>query len=768
MKDMVKRWWILLAAIAVLIVAAGMLWHIVRSMPSLGPVLAYAEEPEADDAGKVPPGRILGKQVGYAAVIGTDDAVQVRKRSGQTVGAECTITPLEKHSYGGWSTNRFQVVTGGHTFTGYCAQPSKPTTSGTYPVSELKNDLIKFLLLCGEEGPLYNGYGRYIYDEDDHNVYAYAHAAISYAYCGDLAGLDANMGAGVRNMVEVAKDAMKADSVQKLMKNYTAYVAYNNTQDIVWVVETGPTTGYLKIKKTDTNTVLTKNNAMYSLAGAEFGVYKDQACKEKVGTLKSKADGTTDALELEAGTYYVREDKAPPGYILNTTVAKAVIKEEETATVTISNKPQCALVDLAAVKLDRETGEGRPLGGAVLSDAHFLIEFYAGSKVADAPTRRWILKTDDDGKAWMDPGHLVEGDPFYEDESGKIVLPLGTVQISEIKAPKGYLLNKEKAVQTLQATENGKTAVVFNKAEIKNQVIRGDLKLTKVLERTQERMSGIPFRITSKTTGESHVIMTDDNGYASTEASWNPHTQNTNQGESAEDGVWFGEGSQPDDTLGALPYDDYAVEELKCTANEGCELVSFSVSVRRDKQTIEGGTLVNKTPEGPSIGTTAYEAGTGAKEIEPAEAVVIVDAVDYEKLEKGKTYTLKGVLMDKDTGKPLMVDGKAVTAGKTFTAEKKSGTEVVSFSLNAKAVAGRTTVVFEKLLNESGEEIAAHEDINSKGQTIKVKGTAPAKTVRDLVMTGDYVDRSDYVFLMIIAGLVAAATFITRKRTGGF
>ena len=66
MKDMVKRWWILLAAIAVLIVAAGMLWHIVRSMPSLGPVLAYAEEPEADDAGKVPPGRILGKQVGYA------------------------------------------------------------------------------------------------------------------------------------------------------------------------------------------------------------------------------------------------------------------------------------------------------------------------------------------------------------------------------------------------------------------------------------------------------------------------------------------------------------------------------------------------------------------------------------------------------------------------------------------------------------------------------------------------------------------------------
>ena len=172
MKDMVKRWWILLAAIAVLIVAAGMLWHIVRSMPSLGPVLAYAEEPEADDAGKVPPGRILGKQVGYAAVIGTDDAVQVRKRSGQTVGTECTITPLEKHSYGGWSTNRFQVVTGGHTFTGYCAQPSKPTTSGTYPVSELKNDLIKFLLLCGEEGPLYNGYGRYIYDEDDHNVYA--------------------------------------------------------------------------------------------------------------------------------------------------------------------------------------------------------------------------------------------------------------------------------------------------------------------------------------------------------------------------------------------------------------------------------------------------------------------------------------------------------------------------------------------------------------------------------------------------------------------
>ena len=75
--------------------------------------------------------------------------------------------------------------------------------------------------------------------------------------------------------------------------------------------------------------------------------------------------------------------------------------------------------------------------------------------------------------------------------------------------------------------------------ELTEQVIRGDLKLVKVGEGDQGRMAGVPFLVTSATTGESHTIVTDANGCASTAASWNPHTADTNGG-TAESGVWFG------------------------------------------------------------------------------------------------------------------------------------------------------------------------------------------------------------------------------------
>jgi len=54
----------------------------------------------------------------------------------------------------------------------------------------------------------------------------------------------------------------------------------------------------------------------------------------------------------------------------------------------------------------------------------------------------------------------------------------------------------------------------------------------------------VPFLVTSATTGESHTIVTDANGCASTAASWNPHTADTNGG-TAESGVWFG-GGEPE------------------------------------------------------------------------------------------------------------------------------------------------------------------------------------------------------------------------------
>lgn len=69
-------------------------------------------------------------------------------------------------------------------------------------------------------------------------------------------------------------------------------------------------------------------------------------------------------------------------------------------------------------------------------------------------------------------------------------------------------------------------------------------------------MSDIPFRVTCKGTGESHIIKTDENGYFSSESGWNAHSKNTNGG-GAYDGLWFSTGdgkAAVDDSLGAMPY----------------------------------------------------------------------------------------------------------------------------------------------------------------------------------------------------------------------
>ena len=143
-------------------------------------------------------------------------------------------------------------------------------------------------------------------------------------------------------------------------------------------------------------------------------------------------------------------------------------------------------------------------------------------------------------------------------------------------------------------------------------------------------MPDIPFTITSKTTGESHTLVTDKNGYASTSSDWVKHSQNTNQGESSADGIWFGNGPV-DDSRGALPYDTYLLEEQRCETNEGMNLLKIEVTIYKDSVTVPLGTLTDDQIE---IGTTALDQETESHISKPDEKVTIVDTVEYEGLKK--------------------------------------------------------------------------------------------------------------------------------------
>lgn len=127
----------------------------------------------------------------------------------------------------------------------------------------------------------------------------------------------------------------------------------------------------------------------------------------------------------------------------------------------------------------------------------------------------------------------------------------------------------------------------------------------------------------------------------------------------------------------------------------------------------------------PKIGTTAKSKENGGDYIDPVENVGIVDTVEYDDLTVGDNHRLSGVLMDKETGKPVIVDGKEVRASEEFKTEQAKGSIDVDFFFDANDLRGKDLVVFEKLERQNSKtgewyEIAKHEDIEDEGQTVHI------------------------------------------------
>ncbi len=388
--------------------------------------------------------------------------------------------------------------------------------------------------------------------------------------------------------------------------------------------------GYLELKKVSENPSLSEGNSTYSLEGAIFGVYDKNG--NRVAQLQTDENGQSQRSPLlPVGTYTIKEEQAPAGFA-NTADKSIPIHAGSVTQSTISNTPQSCLIDLVLQKVDAETKVSSPLGSATLGGAQFQVSYYDryltvpqlvqntltafmdGEEAQSDqlsipqswgnPVRSWIFETDEEGKIHFSKDYFAEGDDFYYDHEGSIVLPLGTVEIKEIKAPEGYLPVENTFVVSLNESGTEPHIENWEVIEISEQVKRGDFAFSKTRQGSMERLASVPFRITSKTTRESHVLVTDENGMASTESSWTLHSQNTNKGTSADDGIWFGQdalGTQApvDDNLGALPYDTYTVEELPCSANEGMVPVAFEITISRDKTTLDLGTVDNKpyTPE---------------------------------------------------------------------------------------------------------------------------------------------------------------------------
>ena len=265
--------------------------------------------------------------------------------------------------------------------------------------------------------------------------------------------------------------------------------------------------------------------------------------------------------------------------------------------------------------------------------------------------------------------------------------------------------------------------------------------------------------LTSKTTGESHIIVTDKNGQFSTSSDWVSHKQNTNAGKTSEDGIWFGT-STPDDSKGALLYDTYTIEELRCDSNKGMTLIpAFDVVVSRNKVVVDLGTLTDEYEPEITIYTTATDKVTGEKSIIAGKSVTIVDTVTLDGLTKGTKYQLKGWEMVKSENAQLLIDDKPVESDYTFTAKKSEMEVEVSYTFNASALGGKDLVTFEELYDLSNPDepvkVAEHKDIEDEGQTVTIEermitihtNAADKATSEKMIVAGKEVTVIDTVIL---------------------
>lgn len=288
--------------------------------------------------------------------------------------------------------------------------------------------------------------------------------------------------------------------------------------------------GKLCIKKTSANPAITDNNPCYSLQGAEYGVYKTEADakadKNKVNTLtigkydsSEKYKDWSNEIELDAGTYYLKETKNPKGYALNNSVVSVVVKANESSWIGSNGEfkdyPQSDPVFVVLSKVDKETNKNKPQGSASLAGAEFTVKYYKGlydsdpAKSGQVPARSWVLKTDKDGYADLSKDYKVSGDDFYYNGNSDPTLPVGTITIQETKAPTGYFINNEVFVRKITSTGTAPNIHTYNQPKVLEKVIKFNIK--KVQAGTSTPISGAVFRHTMPN-GSTEDLETNSTG----------------------------------------------------------------------------------------------------------------------------------------------------------------------------------------------------------------------------------------------------------------
>lgn len=617
---------------------------------------------------------------------------------------------------------------------------------------------------------------------------------------------------------------------------------------------TTKTTAYIKIKgenpkytvtltKTSADVKITNGNANYSLEGAVYNVYEangmpnhDYTNDPIVATFTTQKDGhATLSKMLENGDYVTIEQVAPLGYTLDTSVHRFSVDGKSTD-ISVVDDPSA--VTLTVTKKDSDTNSSVATGNASLAGAVYRVSY-----LQDGSEVHRDITTNSSGRA------VLKGIPIGQIKVQEISSPLGykldpTVHIYNVaphevtsaefelepadfteEVMKGQIaLHKQYETLDDLAEEQGAEFDIYLKSA-------GSFDAAKETERdhittgadgmaTTKDLPYGTYVVHQSKGGNGRQLVSDfDVSISEDGKTYSYDLVNTQKNaqlkivKTSEDGVIEGikfrvtrleDGYSAEYTTNAageiltetLPiYADkdgatkyqYKVEELDTEETFGYQLP--------DSQTVE---LSEGEIASVSFHNVPIEIGTkatveGEKEVDPLDKVTLTDTVSYTGLVPGKEYRATGVLMDKETGEKLLVDGKEITAETVFVPETKNGSVDVTFIFDATGLHGKEIVVFEDLYREN-VLLATHADINDEGQTVKIKNpeigtkatadgkkeiTADKITITDVVSYKDLTPGKEYKLTgvlmnkatndkLLIDGkeITAEATFTPKATTG--
>jgi len=472
--------------------------------------------------------------------------------------------------------------------------------------------------------------------------------------------------------------------------------------------------------------------ATYEISAAEDIITPDGTLRYAkdtvVDTVTTDENGAAESKALYLGKYTVRETKAPYGMVLNSTpktveltYAGETVEVTETA-AEFYNERQKAALSLAKI-LGKDDTFNIGNNGEILSVQFGL---YAAEDLFAAD------------------GSFVPKDGLLEiancDENGNITfktdIPVGAkLYVKEIATDNHYILSDEKYPVTFDYAGQD-TALVEIKANggeaIKNDILYGSVKGLKIDRETEKPIVGAKFGLfrgdETEFTAENALLIA----------------------ESGEDGVFVFEN---------VPYGNWLIKELQPANGYLANEEIYPVRISENGQAI-GITVVNDRI--PEIGTKATV--NGEKTAVAEGDITIEDTVSYKHLIPGKAYTIRGILMDKATGKAFLVDGKELTAEVTFTPEESCGEVTVRFTFDGSKITKQTDIVVFETLYYDSVELATHADIEDGGQTVTIIPPKP-----DIPQTGDNSNLGFWIGLGSVAlgGVIACIIMYCKRKKDG-